>query len=130
MSFHLFLSLPLLVFLFTVPSGAMVGRWPAVLTVGAAGVCLDFFLSSINLYLLLSPSLRETVRYRLQYCLKGPLSSKQPTYQLCNAEFSLLNLSFRFLTETMSSSYSPMTAWIFLRTIYSRTSMARTPLGL
>ena len=43
MSFHLFLGLPLLVFLFTVPSGAMVGRWPAVLTVGAAGVCLDFF---------------------------------------------------------------------------------------
>ena len=116
MSFHLFLCLPLLVFLFTVLGGAMVGRWPAELTVGAGGVCLDFFLSSINLSLLLSPSLWETVRFRLKYCLKGPLSSKQPTNQLCTAEFSLLNLSFRFLTKVMSSSYSPTTAWIFLRT--------------
>ena len=30
----------------------------------------------------LSPSLWETARYRLKYCLKGPLSSKQPTNQL------------------------------------------------
>ena len=29
----------------------------------------------------LSPSLWETVRYRLKYCLKGPLSPKQPTNQ-------------------------------------------------
>ena len=28
----------------------------------------------------LSPSLWETARYRLKYCLKGPLSPKQPTY--------------------------------------------------
>ena len=35
----------------------MVGRWPAELTVGGGGVCLDIFLSSINLSLLLSPSL-------------------------------------------------------------------------
>ena len=28
---------------------------------------------------LLSPSLWETVRYRLKYCLKGLLSPKQPT---------------------------------------------------
>ena len=27
----------------------------------------------------LSPSLWETVRYRLKYCLKGPLNPKQPT---------------------------------------------------
>ena len=27
----------------------------------------------------LSPSLWETARYRLKYCLKGPLSPKQPT---------------------------------------------------
>ena len=32
----------------------------------------------------LSPSLWETVRYRLKYCLKGPLNPKQPTNQHCN----------------------------------------------
>ena len=30
----------------------------------------------------LSPSLWETARYRLKYCLKGPLSPKQPASQL------------------------------------------------
>ena len=30
---------------------------------------------------LLSPSLWETARYRLEYCLKGPLNPKQPTSQ-------------------------------------------------
>ena len=29
----------------------------------------------------LSPSLWKTARYRLEYCLKGPLNSKQPTNQ-------------------------------------------------
>ena len=32
-------------------------------------------------FFLLSPSLWETARYRLKYCLKGPLSPKQPTNQ-------------------------------------------------
>ena len=41
------------------------------------GVVWTFFLSSI--ISLLSPSLWETARYRLKYCLKGPLSPKQPT---------------------------------------------------
>ena len=31
----------------------------------------------------LSPSLWETARYSLKYCLKGPLGLKQPTNQLC-----------------------------------------------
>ena len=30
----------------------------------------------------LSPSLWETARYRLKYCLKGPLNPKQPTNQI------------------------------------------------
>ena len=38
------------------------------------------FLSSIIFFL--SPSLRETAQYRLKYCLKGPLSPKQPANQL------------------------------------------------
>ena len=41
------------------------------------GVVWTFFLSSILSSL--SPSLWETVRYRLKYCLKGPLNPKQPT---------------------------------------------------
>ena len=35
--------------------------------------------SLICLFSPLSPSLWETARYRLKYCLKGPLNPKQPT---------------------------------------------------
>ena len=58
-----------------------VGQGPIVLAVGAGGGCLDFF-SLIYHFSFLSPSLWETGRYRLKYCLKGPLSPKQPTNQL------------------------------------------------
>ena len=34
------------------------------------------------LFSLVSPSLSETARYRMKYCLKGPLNPKQPTNQL------------------------------------------------
>ena len=57
-----------------------VGQGPIVLAVGAGGGCLDIF-SLIYQFSFLSPSLWETVRYRLKYCLKGPLSPKQPTNQ-------------------------------------------------
>ena len=40
------------------------------------------FFSRLSFLSLLSPSLWETARYRLKYCLKGPLSPKQPTNQL------------------------------------------------
>ena len=56
-----------------------VGQGPTALAVGAGGVVWTFLLSSI---LSLSPSLWETARYRLKYCLKGPLNPKQPTNQL------------------------------------------------
>ena len=36
---------------------------------------------SLFLFSPLSPSLWETARYRLKYCLKGPLNPKQPTNQ-------------------------------------------------
>ena len=52
----------------------MVGQGPTVLAVGAGGGGLDIFFSRISV---LSPSLWETARYRLKYCLKGPLSPKQ-----------------------------------------------------
>ena len=41
---------------------------------------MDIF-SLIYHFSFLSPSLWETARYRLKYCLKGPLSPKQPTNQ-------------------------------------------------
>ena len=55
-----------------------VGQEPTVLTVGAGRGCLDIF-SLVYHFSFLSPSLWEMARYRLKYCLKGPLSPKQPT---------------------------------------------------
>ena len=60
-----------------------VGQGPIALAVGAGGDGLDILLSSI--FSSLSPSLWETARYRLKYCIKGPLNPKQPT----NQNFSL-----------------------------------------
>ena len=57
-----------------------VGQGPTGLAVGAGGGCLDIF-TVIYPFFPLSPSLWETVRYRLTYCLKGPLNPKQPTIQ-------------------------------------------------
>ena len=57
-----------------------VGQGPTALAVGAGGGCLDIF-SLVYQFSFLSPSLWETTRYRLKYCLKGPLSPKQPTNQ-------------------------------------------------
>ena len=57
-----------------------VGQGPTALVVGAGGGCLDIF-TLIYPFSPLSPSLWETARYRLQFCLKGPLSPKQPTNQ-------------------------------------------------
>ena len=48
-----------------------VGQGPIVLAVGAGGGGLDIFT-------LIYP-FSETARYRLKYCLKGPLNPKQPT---------------------------------------------------
>ena len=61
-----------------------VGQGPTALAVGAGGGCLDIF-SLIYPFFPLSPSLWETARYRLKYCLKGPLNPKstnQPTKQM------------------------------------------------
>ena len=57
-----------------------VGQGPTALSVGAGGGCLDIFTLFYH-FSFLSPSLWETARYRLKYCLKGPLSPKQPTNQ-------------------------------------------------
>ena len=56
----------------------IVQQRPAVLAMGAGGGCLDIF-SLIYHFSLLSSSVWETARYRLKYCLKGPLGPNQPT---------------------------------------------------
>ena len=58
----------------------IVGQGPTALAVGAGGGCLDIF-TLIYPFSSPSPSLWETARYRLKYCLKGPLNPKQPTNQ-------------------------------------------------
>ena len=58
-----------------------VGQGPTALAVGAGGGCLDVF-TLIYPFSSLSPSLWETARYRLKYCLKGPLNPKQTTNQI------------------------------------------------
>ena len=58
-----------------------VEQGPTALAVGASGGCLDIFIL-IYPFCPLSPSLLETTRYRLKYCLKGPLNPKQPTNNL------------------------------------------------
>ena len=57
----------------------IVGQGPVALAVGAGGVVLDIFFSLVYHFSFIFPSLWATARYRLQYCLKGPLSPKQPT---------------------------------------------------
>ena len=60
-------------FLFSIFS--TVGQGPTALAVGAGGGCLDIF-TRIYPFIPLSPSLWGTARYRLKYCLKGPLNPK------------------------------------------------------
>ena len=55
----------------------IVGQGPIALAVGVGGGLFGHFYSP------LSPFLWETARYRLKYCLKGPLNPKQPTSFLC-----------------------------------------------
>ena len=58
-----------------------VGQGPIALAVGAGGVWFGHFYSHLSSLLFL-PLFWETARYRLKYCLKGPLNPKttnQPT---------------------------------------------------
>ena len=58
----------------------IVGQGPIALAVGAGGGCLDIF-TLLCPFSPLSPSLWETTRYRLKYCLKESLNPKQPASQ-------------------------------------------------
>ena len=71
-----------------------VGQGPTALAVGAGGGCFGHFSLIYHFSLSFSLSLGETARYRLKYCLKGPLSPKttnQPTNQWCLQEAKLAN---------------------------------------
>ena len=62
----------------------IVGQGPIALAVGAVGGCLDIF-TPLYLFSSFSPSLRDTARYRLKYCLKEPLkpeTTNQPSSPL------------------------------------------------
>ena len=63
-----------------------VGQRPTALAVGAGGFFLDIF-SLIYPFFPLSPSLWETARYRLKYCLKGPLNPKSTNHRF--GEFNI-----------------------------------------
>ena len=69
----------------------IVGQGPTSLAVGAGGGCLGIFTLVYLFYLFtsLSPSLWETARYRLEYCLKGPLNPKQATNFISTAAIFL-----------------------------------------
>ena len=79
-----------------------VGQGPIALAVGAGGGGLDIFTL---IYPFSSFSLSwETARYRLKYCLKGPLNPKQPTnhpYQkLCNRD--IMKDTWNAVTELLA----------------------------
>ena len=62
-----------------------VGQGPTALVVGAGGGGLDIFTLNYPFFLV-SPSLCETARYKLKYCLKRPLNPKptnQPNFKTC-----------------------------------------------
>ena len=82
----------------------IVGQGPIALPVGAGGGCLDIF-SLIYLFSFLSPSLWETARYRLKYCLKGPLNPKQPTNQP-------ITFVCRFLSVVVFSCYFVLSLYV------------------
>ena len=80
-----------------------VGQGPTALAVGAGGGCLDIF-TLVYPFSPLSPSLWETARYRLKYCLKGPLNPKQPTNRIQSLEGLHIwvykhDISYVFITE-------------------------------
>ena len=85
-----------------------VGQGPIALAVGAGGGCLDIF-THIYPFSPLSASLGEAARYRLKYCLKGPLNPKQPTNQT-NSVISLTQFDIPFFSVGILISTSTLTS--------------------
>ena len=78
-----------------------VGQGTIALAVGAGGGGLDIF-TLIYPFSSASPSFWETARYRLKYCLKGPLNPKQPIFQRVIYQF-----------QSTKSWYDPQISKIF-----------------
>ena len=78
----------------------IVGQGPITLAVGAGGGCLDIF-TLLYPFFSSSPSLWETTRYRLKYCLKGPLSPKQPTNQPTDSKLGHVGSKTRSLGQIL-----------------------------
>ena len=74
----------------------IVEQGPIALAVGAGGGCLDI-VSRVYQFSFLSPSLWETARYRLKYCLKRSLSPNQPTNQCPDQPIFLSSCSVSLL---------------------------------
>ena len=72
----------------------ILGQGPIALAVGAGEGSLDIF-TLLYPFSPLSPSLWETTRYRLRYCLKGPLNQKQITNQPISCIFFFLHYRHR-----------------------------------
>ena len=83
----------------------IVVQGPTALAVGAGGGCLDIF-TLLYLFSPLSPFLWETARYRLKYCLKGPLNPKQPTNQP-------IYMHVPYVTLHQNCSNSSLVGWLF-----------------
>ena len=66
------------------PSNLADSRARAYCACGGCGWGLFGHFYSHLSFLSSSPSLWETARYRLKYCLKGPLNPNQPTNQPTN----------------------------------------------
>ena len=85
-----------------------VGQGPTALAVGAGGGCLDIFTLTYPFFPL-SPSLWETARYRLKYCLKGPLNQK-PTNQPKLSVKDCLTLPSRPVNVRNCTYFAPLIA--------------------
>ena len=83
-----------------------------MLAVGAGGGCLDIF-SLICHFSFLSPSLWETARYRLKYCLEGPLNPKQPTNQPCFIDSNYRDLALLLKVYYRSVVFVPKCVLFF-----------------
>ena len=83
-----------------------VGQGPIALAVGAGGGCLDIF-TLVYPFFPHSPSLWETARYRLKYCLKGPLNPKTTNQPLqCEKELEQIIARTPFVMTKESSEWS------------------------
>ena len=83
------------------------------------GGCLDIF-TLIYPFSPLSPSLWETVRNRLKYCLKGPLNQNQPTNQPTNLHHGIALTSWNSRLVDVCPSLSKL-SYFFFRLLTNQT---------